>query len=331
MLFLNLETTDPYYNLAVEEYLMKYKSEPIFMLWSNEKCVVIGKNQNAYKEINFDLVKEHNIKVVRRQSGGGAVFHDIGNFNFTFIYNNAKEDFANFTKFVQPLVELLNELGVNAKVSGRNDILIDECKISGNAQYNYHDRLLHHGTVIYSLEYSDVMKVLNVDEEKIKSKGISSVKSRITNVIEHMPIKLSIEEFKEKLISKIQLKHPELVNYQLTSEDLEIVKQIEEKNNSWEYIYGQNPKFEISHKKYVPNVGMIEVYLNIKKGLIQEIKFFGDFFALKDLSEFEKKFIGVKYNSQDIKTVIDQTENFNQYFHNLDQKILCEIIIKENV
>ncbi len=300
------------------------------MLWSNSRCVVIGRNQNAYKEVNFELVKERKIDVVRRQSGGGAVFHDVGNFNFTFILNDAKEDFANFSKFTTPVVDLLNELGVNAKASGRNDILIDNCKISGNAQYNFQKRLLHHGTLIYALEYSDVMEVLQVDEEKIKAKGVASVKNRITNVVKHMPDPISIEEFKEKLVNKIMNDYHDLAEYKITPADEVEIQKIYQRNKSWEYIYGNNPEFDIIHKRYIPNVGMIEIYFNVKKGIISSLDIYGDFFALKDLTPFKSKLLNQPYNREVLGKIIDETEDFNQYFFNLDKKDFVNLILEEN-
>ncbi len=309
--------------------MMKFKQEQVFMLWSNSRCVVIGRNQNAYKEVNFELVKERKIDVVRRQSGGGAVFHDVGNFNFTFILNDAKEDFANFSKFTTPVVELLNELGVNAEASGRNDILIDGAKISGNAQYNYQDRLLHHGTLIYALEYSDVMEVLQVDEEKIKAKGVASVKNRITNVIKHMPNPISIDEFKQKLVNKIITNFPYLTKYEITAEDEKEIQKIYQRNKSWEYIYGNNPEFDIIHKRYIPNVGMIEIYFNVKKGIISSLDIYGDFFALKDLTPFKEKLMNQPYNREALGKIIEETEDFNEYFFNLDRQDFVNLILEE--
>ncbi|MEG0331764.1 MAG: lipoate--protein ligase family protein, partial [Clostridium sp.] len=162
MIFIYNKSTDPYFNLAAEEYVLKNFNDDCFMLWRNSKAVIIGKNQNAIAEINRDYVTSNNIPVVRRLSGGGAVFHDLGNVNFTFITNDT-DDFVNFGKFTEPIIGVLKDnLSINAELSGRNDLTIDSKKFSGNAQYNYKNRVLHHGTLLFSSSIDNISESLNV-------------------------------------------------------------------------------------------------------------------------------------------------------------------------
>ena len=181
MKLLILKSKDPYLNLAIEEYLFRNTTDDIFMLWQNEPTVVIGKNQNVYAEINREYTKEHNIKIARRITGGGAVYHDLGNVNYTFISSRNKEG-IDFKYFTAPIIDALKAIGVNAELSGRNDITVNCKKISGNAQYSTDTRTLHHGTLLFDSDLSVLSSALNVDEEKIRSKAISSTRSRVINI-----------------------------------------------------------------------------------------------------------------------------------------------------
>jgi lipoate-protein ligase A len=196
MLLIYNDKTNPYFNLAMEEYLLKNFNEDLFILWRNESSVIVGKNQNTLSEINLEYIKENNIPVVRRQSGGGAVFHDLGNINFTFIAND-NNSFSDFKRFTQPIIDLLKTLDINAEFSGRNDLLIDGKKFSGNAQYNYKNKVMHHGTLLFSSQIGDLSNALKVKPIKFEGKGIKSVKSRVTNISEHLKYDIDILEFKD--------------------------------------------------------------------------------------------------------------------------------------
>jgi len=189
-------STDPHFNLALEEYVMTNckDGETYFLLWQNEPSIIIGKHQNTVEEINSSFVKDNNIHVVRRLSGGGAVYHDLGNLNFTFIIGSGKEGMFDFGKFTQPIVKMLQSRGVNAELNGRNDLTIEGKKFSGNSQYIKNNRLLHHGTLLFNSNLEDVAKALMVSGEKIESKGVKSIRSRVTNILEHMADKISVLE-----------------------------------------------------------------------------------------------------------------------------------------
>ncbi len=233
MQFLVNKSTNPFFNLALEEYLLKNVDirEDYFILWQNEPTIVIGKHQNTLKEINMNFVKDNNINVVRRNSGGGAVYHDLGNINFTFITKYDEKHLLDFKTFTNPVVYSLGKLNVKAELAGRNDILIDGRKISGNSQHIYKDRFLHHGTLLFNSELENLVKALNVDNDKILSKGIESIKSRVTNIKEHVKEDIFMEKFKEILIENIFIwNKSSLKEYNLTSDYINEIEKLMKKS-----------------------------------------------------------------------------------------------------
>lgn len=235
MLFIQNDNTDPYFNLALEEYLLKEFNEDCFMLWQNEPCVVIGKNQNPLAEINQEFVEKNNIKVARRLSGGGAVYHDLGNLNFTFIINDTQNSLRDYRKFTTPIVKVLAELGVKVEWSERNDLIIDGLKFSGNAQYKHKNRLLHHGTILFSSNLNNVRAALKTDNNK-SGRWVKSLPSPITNVQEHLKKPLNLEELKIIIQNQIKNSLGSLSNYDLTVTDVEkIIKLVKEKYANLEW------------------------------------------------------------------------------------------------
>lgn len=323
MLYINNSSTNPYFNLAAEEYILKEKTDECFMLWRNEPCIVIGKNQNTLSEINVDYVKENNITVVRRLSGGGAVFHDLGNINFTFIVNDKEDSFTNFKKFTQPIIEVLRSLNVNAEFSGRNDLTIDGKKFSGNAQYNYKNRVLHHGTLLFSSNMSDLSKALKVKPIKFEGKGVKSVVSRVTNISEHLELPLDVKEFMDLIMKYIMYTNHGQAFYEFTDMDLkQIYKMKDEKYSTWDWNFGNSPKYSFTNtRKYTG--GYVEFNLNVDKGIIKEIKLFGDFFGKCDVSEIERALTGVKHSEEEIRTVLSKFD-INNYFSNITVDDLIE-------
>ncbi|MCC5423306.1 lipoate--protein ligase [Clostridium botulinum] len=319
MQFLINKSTNPFFNLALEEYLLKNVDikEDYFILWQNEPTIVIGKHQNTLKEINMNFVKDNNINVVRRNSGGGAVYHDLGNINFTFITKYDEKHLLDFKTFTNPVVYSLGKLNVKAELSGRNDILIDGRKISGNSQHIYKDRFLHHGTLLFNSELENLVKALNVDNDKILSKGIESIKSRVTNIKEHVKEDISMEKFKEILIEKIFIWNKNsLKEYNLTNDHInDIEKLMEEKYMTWQWNYGHSPEFNYRNSKRFQG-GKLEVLLNIVEGHINECKIYGDFLGLMDVSEIEKRIIGIKYGEEYIDEFLREID-IKKYFGTL--------------
>ncbi|RUT59829.1 lipoate--protein ligase [Clostridium botulinum] len=308
-----------FFNLALEEYLLKNVDirEDYFILWQNEPTIVIGKHQNTLKEINMNFVKDNNINVVRRNSGGGAVYHDLGNINFTFITKYDEKHLLDFKTFTNPVVYSLGKLNVKAELSGRNDILIDGRKISGNSQHIYKDRFLHHGTLLFNSELENLVKALNVDNDKILSKGIESIKSRVTNIKEHVKEDIFMEKFKEILIENIFMwNKSSLKEYNLTNDHInDIEKLMEEKYMTWQWNYGYSPEFNYRNSKRFQG-GKLEVLLNIVEGHINECKIYGDFLGLMDVSEIEKKIIGIKYGEEYIDEFLKEID-IKKYFGTL--------------
>ena len=309
------ENTSLSFNMAAEEYMMKHYKDDIFMLWRAKRSVLIGKNQNALAEINYDYVKDNHIDVVRRLSGGGTVFCDLGNTNFAFIVTDS-DSFSDFRKFTQPILEVLKKLGVNAEFSGRNDLTIEGKKFSGNAQYKYKERLLHHGTLLFSSDIGDLSKAINPPKLKLESKGVSSVKSRVTNIQSHLQEDIDIIKFRSLINEHINETVENASFYEFSKEDIKAIEAIEKKRfKTWEWNYGNSPNYQgYQTKKF--SGGILETYFQIKKGSFTGIKFYGDFFSKLEVSDIEKAFIGTIHTETDIKNTLS---NFalDDYFKNI--------------
>ncbi len=305
MLLIDVKNTNPYFNLAMEEYFLKNFSEDIFILWRNEPAIIVGKNQNTISEINIDYVKDNSIPVVRRLTGGGAVFHDLGNINFTFISVNDNGSFNNFRKFTQPIIDVLRTLKVNAEFSGRNDLTINEKKFSGNAQCNYKNSVMHHGTLLFSSEIKDLSAALKIKPMKIQGKGVKSTASRVTNISEHLIESISVLEFKDMIMKYISELNQDNISYELTEKDMhEINKLVKDKYSTWQWNFGNSPKYELLNEIKYPG-GHVEFNINVEKGVIKDIKIFGDFFGKCDIEDIEKNLIGIKHKSDDIREILE--------------------------
>jgi len=274
-LCINQTNTDPYFNLAAEEYFLKNFHEDFFMLWRSQPSVVVGKHQNALAEINHEFVREHKIPVARRLSGGGTVFHDPGNVNFTFIRNVEKISEVNFKVFTVPVVEALKKLGVEAYTTGRNDLLIDGKKISGNAEHVHKNRVLHHGTLLFNSLLDALKGALKVDLSKFEDKAVQSNRSEVTNIANYLPNPISVEEFTDFLFGEISQSFPDFQIYQVTPEDLEAIQKLSiEKYQTWEWIFGYSPRYRFTNTLVTEN-GEIRISLLVEKGMMIEVSVSG--------------------------------------------------------
>lgn len=326
MLCIDSFSTEPYFNQAVEEYFLKNFDENIFMLWRNNNAIIVGKHQNTLAEINVDKVKERDIKVVRRLTGGGAVFHDLGNVNYTFIMSYGDEGAkVDFKKYNQPIIDVLANLGVKAEFSGRNDILIDGQKFSGNAEHIYHQkqRVLHHGTLLYASEIQDISDALNVNPLKFEGKARKSVRSRITNISSHLKEDIGVDEFRKKVMDHIVTLYPDAQPYTLTHEDkIAIEKLSDEKYSQWEWNYGYSPKYGLK-KGVKTEGGHVEVHLNVDKGHISELEIFGDFFVNRDLDEVKTALLDVEHREEAVLQKLKEIGS-SKYFNNISEEELVK-------
>lgn len=325
MLYINHNYTDPYINHAIEEYFLKNFDEECFILWQNTPSILVGKNQNTFAEINIDYVKKHNIPVVRRLSGGGTIFGDLGNVYFTFISNKSNDTFADFKRFTNPIINSLIKLSINAEFSGRNDLTIGGKKFSGNAQYKYKNRVLHHGSLLFSSNMSDLSSALKVRPIKFQDKSVKSISSRVTNISDHLKSPMSVIEFKDFLIDSIISDSKNGNLYEITEKDLTHINKIsEEKFSTWEWNYGNSPKYNfVNEKKFLG--GTVEVNLNVEKGIIKNLKIFGDFFGEKDIKDLEDALVGIKHSEEHIKTILFEFP-FDRYMTNITVENLIEVM-----
>jgi lipoate-protein ligase A len=313
MLCIIRHETDPYFNLAAEEYVLKYFKQDCFMLWRNEPAIIVGKHQNTLAEINAEFVKENQIRVVRRLSGGGAVFHDLGNLNFTFIASGEHHQLVDFRKFTFPILEVLEKLGIEAKFEGRNDLTIGGRKFSGNAEHVYKSRVLHHGTLLFSAEMADLSGALNVDPDKFTDKAVKSVRSRVTNISEHLQSPMTVLEFRDHIMNHIRETTANTQIYRFTEEDIQAINRLrEEKYITWEWNYGYSPKYNFT-KAIKTNGGKLEVALEVVNGTIEKARFYGDYFNKLDPSDIESALEGTIHSESAISERLDRFD-VSQYF-----------------
>lgn len=327
MKYINWKETDPRINLAFEEYVFNQmdKNESYFLLWQNNNAVIVGKHQNTIEEVNQEYVKANDIKVVRRLSGGGAVYHDMGNLNFTFIVNDHGKEPFDFKSFTRPLVDALKSLGVNAEFNSRNDIAIDGKKFSGNSQYAKRGRILHHGTILFNSKLSTIQSALKVKKDKFESKGIKSVKSRVTNISDYLDQDYSLADFKNALL-EFMFKDENIQEIFLTENDLKAIETLkDDKYATWEWNYGRSPTYNL-RKERKCDFGLITILLQVEKGKIQEIYFYGDYFGNGDVKELEALFVGVKPNEKALILLLEGIELEN-YINGLDSKTLIDLIL----
>ncbi|MGM0213582.1 lipoate--protein ligase [Enterococcus sp. AZ109] len=329
----NDQERDPRVNLAIETYLLRNMplDEPILLFYINEPSIIIGRNQNTIEEINKEYVEEHDIKVVRRLSGGGAVYHDTGNLNFSFIMPDDGNSFRDFKKLTEPIVKALHKLGVKgAELKGRNDLVIEDKKFSGNAMYSTNGRMFAHGTLMFDSDVDEVVNALKVRKDKIESKGIKSIRSRVTNIKPFLPEEkqnMTTEEFRQAILLQIfgvdsvdQVK-----THELNEADWKAINQIsDEYYRNWDWNYGRSPEFNLERRQRFA-IGSIEVRLNVADGEIKEAKIFGDFFGLGEIKDVEDQLVGTKYEKAALEADIDQID-LSHYFGNVTKEEFLSLI-----
>ena len=330
MIYYISKTHDTAFNIALEEYCFKQlkDEDEIFLLWINEPSIIVGKYQNTIEEINTEYTREKGIHVIRRISGGGAVYHDLNNLNYTIISNRDKgQEGFNFKEFSKPIIETLAELGVKAEFTGRNDLEIDGQKFCGNAQAYIKDRVMHHGCLLFNVDFSALGDALKVSKDKIESKGVKSVRSRVTNILPHLKTPITVEEFGDKIMEYMKKQYPDMKEYVFSKEELDYIAKRAEIKRSWEWNYGESPEFNITREKRFKN-GKIQIFATVENSRIKNIKFYGDFFGKnEDLSEIENLLKDVKYTREDVKEKLEMVD-IGEYFSKFTVDEVVEVIVE---
>lgn len=328
MRYIESPSQDPHFNLALEQYVFDHlpRCDSYFMLWQNENAIIIGKHQNALSEIDPVYVREHGIHVVRRLSGGGAVYHDLGNLNFTFIVDGQNGALFDFATFCRPVVKALDSLGVTASVNGRNDITIEGKKFSGNSQYIKGSRVMHHGTIMYDSNLEVVSKALRVSDDKLESKGLRSVRSRVTNVRPYVKNDASMVEF-IRIFKRFMFEEYKLVPYSLGPEDFAAVEDLKRRvYDTWDWNYGSEPPYKLCKKRRLEGCGQIEVFMDVEKGILRHIRFFGDYFSTKDPDALEAMLAGCPVNEEALRKRMENVD-LSSYFQNIQPKDLLGVLL----
>jgi lipoate-protein ligase A len=317
--------TDPRLNLAFEEYLLRHvqNEEPLFIFYINEPSVIIGRNQNTIEEIDPDYVNANRIHVVRRLSGGGAVYHDLGNLNFSFV-TNGKEDLHNFAKFIEPVVGVLRSLGVPAEIRGRSDIFAGNRKISGNAQYATPRRMFSHGTLLFDTNLEEMLRAINPRRVQIESKAVQSIRNAVANIREFLPDDMTVEDLRTALLDGLFAGgSPE--TYPLTGADwLKIEDIAETRYNLWSWNYGRSPQFNVQKSARFP-IGKVDARIDVAEGRIRSIKLYGDFSGKADVAGLEAHLAGIPYARETLFAALEGVD-LNDYFGEMDAGTFIDLL-----
>ena len=325
MRYLKNPSTNPYYNMAFDEYCLESLpiDEPVFFLWQNKPAVIVGYNQEVNTEVNLDYLKEKGIDLVRRVTGGGAVYHDLENLNYTIV--GRSEDLErDYPEYAALMMKALQALGVPATLSGRNDILVDGKKVSGFAKRVCKNRLMVHGTLMYNVDVDVLTHVLNPSTTKLQSKGIASVRSRVTNLCNYLPELSDIQAFKNRLEEILSNNYLD-AEYKLSEADLAHIQRLtDEKFATWEWNYGRSPKATLVHSARLA-CGTVEIHLTLAENRIASCRFGGDFLGNLPASDVEKALTGIPYEINEIRKCLSKLE-ISRYFDRVSADNLLEMM-----
>ena len=313
--------TNPYFNLAAEEYLLKSFQEDMFLLYRNRPSIVVGKHQNTLAEINLPFVQENEILVARRISGGGTVFHDLGNLNFAFFTSGKEGELVDYKRATTPIVEALKKMGLEVRLGKRNELLLKGLKISGTASHVFKQRVLHHGTLLFSSEMGKLSAALKSDKERFTDRAVKSVRSRVTNISDHLKESVDVEMFQERILAHMLQNFKDARPYQLGRTDIVEIKALRDsKYSTWEWNFGYSPKYQFCRSISFKG-GSLELHMNVVKGVIKELKIVGDFTSLKDIVLLEILLVGTIHDPETIRNKLSGVDVSN-YIRGLENEEL---------
>jgi len=310
MKFILNTQTDPAYNLAMEQMAFERVEDDVFLLWRNSPAVIVGKNQNTFAEIAMDYVTNEHIRVIRRNSGGGAVYHDLGNVNYTFILNDINVD--SFHYAAAHITDFLQTLDIHAELQGRNDICIDGHKISGLAFYADKKRILFHGTLLYAADMEPLKKALQ-PKMNIESKNVKSNPSKVTNIANHMTAPFPVEEFMARLQVYLQTAF-EAKEYILNTEDKLRLQQLHDTQyNTYEWNFSHPIPFSFENTQRFQG-GTVSVNCLVQDGVLQRCAFSGDFFGLLPVCDIEAALAGIPYEKEAIVRALSSFSIYDYFY-----------------
>ncbi|BDX38505.1 lipoate--protein ligase [Tenuifilaceae bacterium CYCD] len=321
---LHQKSHDPYFNIATEEYLLQQKVDDFFIIYRNSPAIIVGKHQNANAEINHQFVEWNRIPVIRRLSGGGTVYHDLGNINFSFIMNGAEGQLVDFKKYTAPIIDILRGFGVDACLGGKNDIRVGDKKVSGNAEHVYRYRVLHHGTLLYESDLNKLNEAIQVDPSKYHDNAVKSVHSTVANIADFLSLPMSTDFFEEFLIGYMLNYFPQSVDYVLTDDDIRSIENlVDTKYSTWDWTYGYSPNYELV-RKVETSYGELLIRVKSNRGFVEDLSFEGIGIRVDLAEKMRGLFCGKKHTFQNVSVLVEDKEIGDFFQNHLSIKLIPE-------
>jgi lipoate-protein ligase A len=325
MLFVERSGTDPFFNLAAEEYFFRnYKEDDVIMLWRNSPSVIVGKHQNPYRETNVLFIMENHLPVIRRISGGGTVYHDPGNINFTFIRSIHSRYTIDFNMFLQPVISILNRLKIPCERSGKSDLTVHQHKISGNAQHIFRNRVLHHGTLLYSTDLEKLNSALSNNATWYTDRSIRSKPAPVANISKFINDPPPVEIFQERLTAEIMDSFSPILRIPLSASDEKAIHTLsEEKYRTWEWNFGYSPPYQVC-VQFLLHGKQIKAEITVRNGIVRKINIFDSPTAAEWLVLF-RQMEGLKHEEQSILQYLDSHPDLASNLEMTPQQIVREL------